>query len=259
MSVDVYQALVLDATPDPDQPGALKVKIPELFEDFECPYLVPPLFPGGVLGGWQNVPLPDSTGDEDRRVLVIRLAPDTFRWIGTSQLSPLLEAYDLTQVSGMISQEKRHAIRILDADGNEVDGISLLTSAAGWESSPANVTRLDLNPTTGVTLSTQEEAELLLHPEGSLELQTKLGRVAVDTSGNVEAFGPEVKLHHGGLTSAVIIDGTSVSFMSQLGSSLTELSTLLAGLGLAAPNAMATGGMSTAGLWRSTIAKGEGL
>jgi hypothetical protein len=114
-----FEAIVTDPAPDSSMPGFIKVKIPELFGQNELPHLVGPVYPGWTAGGWHSVPsasLPSSVTDEtDVRVLVVKLAPYVYRYVGTTQGWDAIEA-DPGAICGARSPDGKHTI-LLDADG----------------------------------------------------------------------------------------------------------------------------------------------
>lgn len=120
--VQIFEAIVTDGAPDPDMPGFIKVRIPELF-DSELPHLVGPIHPGWTAGGWQSVPgsvLPESVSDETEvRVLVVKLAPYVYRYMGTTQGWDTVEATAGT--CGVRSSDGAHTI-LLDVDGIRLAG-----------------------------------------------------------------------------------------------------------------------------------------
>lgn len=124
VGVQIFEAIVTDPAPDPDLPGFIKVKIPELFGQDELPQLVGPIHPGWTAGGWHSVPnstLPSSVTDEtDVRVLVIKLAPYVYRYIGTTQGWDVIEAAAGT-ICGVRSPDGKHTI-LMDADGIRLSG-----------------------------------------------------------------------------------------------------------------------------------------
>lgn len=124
VGVQIFEAIVTDVAPDPDMPGFIKVKIPELFGDNELPCLVGPIHPGWTAGGWQSVPsatLPASdTSEEDVRVVVVKLAPYVYRYMGTTQGWSTIEGSPGT-VCGVRSPDGKHTI-LMDADGVRISG-----------------------------------------------------------------------------------------------------------------------------------------
>lgn len=122
VGVQIFEAIVTDVAPDSSMPGFIKVKIPELFGSDEVPYLIGPVYPGWTAGGWHSVPsdtLPSSDTDEDVvRVLVVKLAPYTYRYIGTTQGWSTIEDSP-GSICGARSPDGKHTI-LFDADGARI-------------------------------------------------------------------------------------------------------------------------------------------
>lgn len=122
--VQIFEAIVTNAAPDADMPGFIKVKIPELFGDDELPCLVGPIHPGWTAGGWQSVPaatLPASDTDEENvRVIVVKLAPYVYRYMGTTQGWSTIEGSPGT-ICGVRSPDDKHTI-LMDTDGLRFSG-----------------------------------------------------------------------------------------------------------------------------------------
>lgn len=114
MRAGLYEAIVVDGLPDPARPGCVKVRIPELFGELECPHLITPLFPGAV-GGWQSTPGIETPEGEEERILVLHLGGASFRWLGTSQGNPDIEKDPL--LSGARSHDGKSAAYLHDEDG----------------------------------------------------------------------------------------------------------------------------------------------
>ncbi len=123
MSVGLFEAIVVNEAPDPELPGYISVKIPELFGDAEVPEPIPPLFPGGISGWGGITPSTAPPADEtipdnatDVKVTVIRIAPETFRWFGTSQGWKFLTD-NAGKVCGARSPDGKKQIYLSNDDG----------------------------------------------------------------------------------------------------------------------------------------------
>lgn len=128
----LYEAVVLDGAPDGALPGHIEVSIPELFG--ETPVLVTPMFPSWHSGGWQSTP--GSVNPDDPagfvRVVVARLAENSFRWMGTSQAWELVAGTPGS--AGARSGDGRHAVRMSDDEGVVLEsqaGNQLVVAADG--------------------------------------------------------------------------------------------------------------------------------
>lgn len=117
--VELYEAIVVDGAPDPGLPGHIKVQIPELFDEEDLPVLIPPIYPGWHAGGWASVPVPVNPdgGDEPVRVIVARVGPESYRWIGTSQGFDLITAAEAGTRAGARSGDGRHTVYIDNSNG----------------------------------------------------------------------------------------------------------------------------------------------
>lgn len=118
-----YEAIVTDHAPDSEMPGFVKVKIPMLFGDDEVPFLVGPIHPGWTAGGWQahpNVELPSGMSETDVRLIVVKLGPNTYRYLGTTQGWDLIEATP-GMACGARSFDGHHTV-VLDENGFRATG-----------------------------------------------------------------------------------------------------------------------------------------
>lgn len=111
-----FEAIVTDPAPDDAAPGNIRVRIPELFGDSEVPLDIAPLFPGWTAGGWQSVPGSTTPENTETRVIVIRVGPSSYRWIGTSQ--PWSTVTDAPgTIAGARSGDGKHWIILDNAKG----------------------------------------------------------------------------------------------------------------------------------------------
>jgi hypothetical protein len=124
-SLQLYEAIVVDAAPSGGAPGHLSVQIPELFGEDTLPVTVAPLFPGWSGGGWQSVPGTVTPDGQQTRVIVAQLGPESFRWIGTSQWWDFVAGAPGAQ-SGARSGDGRHRVYL----SNDI-GIGLETDLGG--------------------------------------------------------------------------------------------------------------------------------
>lgn len=112
----VFEALLVDNTPDPERPGFLRLKIPDLSGGDPYPHLVGPMFAGWVAGGWQSIPAVKTPEGQPTRLLVHYGGDGTVRWFGTSQLMPEVANAPGT-VTAVRSADGRHYISISDSNG----------------------------------------------------------------------------------------------------------------------------------------------
>lgn len=164
---NVYEAIVIDAYPDANRPGFIRVAIPELFGSDAVPVLIAPLYPGCTNGGWCSIP------NTDDRVIVIRIARSTFRWMGTSIPMDFVAADPENNV-GVRSKDGYHAILINNGTG------------------------ICIEATSDVAYS-----HIILKPDGECEiLNSSGGGVVVTAAGETEvkaSAGQVLKLSGGGV------------------------------------------------------------
>lgn len=118
-----YEAIVTNSAPDDQMPGYIKVKVPGLCGELELPFLVGPIYPGWTAGGWHSTPkveVPSGDDETQARVIVVQMAPNVFRYIGTTQGWSEIED-SAGESAGMRSFDGSHSI-LVDADGVRITG-----------------------------------------------------------------------------------------------------------------------------------------
>lgn len=165
----LYEAIVHDIGPFEDHPGALIVRIPEVYGDDPCPDLVEPLWTGWSGGGWHGVPDLTLPSDEegDVRVLVLKIGHGTWRWLGHSQGWSAVTDRPGTR-SGARSGNGNSRVSldndlgILSAVKSEVDGYTDKSSYM-WVGPTNNMT---MQTADGVLIQLSDEKITILSPDG---------------------------------------------------------------------------------------------
>jgi len=187
--VRLYEAVVVDGNPDPNLPGHIEVRIPELYgNEAVAPTLIPPLYPGASFGGWQSVPQASNPDEPEAevRVVVAHMGLQTFRWLGTSQPFSAIAADPANRV-GARSKDGRHSIFMDSVLG---------TFISIGSDNVATSTFIVLDPTDDSITMTTATGAVVQISENLIHLQNLAGDVLQldDTNG--------VKLmHNGGIAS----------------------------------------------------------
>jgi hypothetical protein len=222
----LYEAVVLDGVPEPDLPGHVKAQIPELYADAEYPYLIPPLYPGPSLGGWQSVP---SAGEG---IAVIDLGGGSFRWIGTLDTAAAIGANPAGRV-GARSKDGRHSIIIDDTYGVQFavqddaademqfvridpDGTIQINTALGHTFLMQTDDELvHLQTPGGNILQMSTDGIMMVHSDGVASMELKSGDIATLGGTVVQISGGSIELGDGSIppTNPYIL---SLSFMADL-------------------------------------------
>jgi hypothetical protein len=228
MSVQVYEAIVVNSAPDGAPPGHISVYCPEIAGSEELPVTVAPLYPGWTAGGWHSQPqsvLPEtesaSGGDDDKvRVIIMAVTQYDLRWIGTSQYWS--EITDNPTRCGARSPKGHHKV-ILDDDA----GVQIVVSDASNTSGPKNYMSIGTN--NAVVLATADGATLYME-DGVVSILNSAGDTLVLDSSNgisiVHNGGGEILALESGLAKLiganVQIVGGVVTVVGQGGIALTN-------------------------------------
>jgi hypothetical protein len=239
--VRLYEAVVVDGNPDPDLPGYIRVRVPELFGNDEVPVLIPPLYTGASFGGWHSVPRAlDPDTEDELRCIVMHLGNLSFRWIGTSQPFPTVLERPTTAV-GARSPDGRHSVIMdselgvyLTAGSDNVedefsyisidpreDVVSISTSTGSVAQFTENLVHiqnfdgdvLQLDATNGVTL---------MHSNGIASLNLKSGDVAALSGSVVQVNGGSIELG-GGVVPPLNPYMLSLSFLADMQLLMTDI------------------------------------
>lgn len=218
--IQLYEAIVVDSQPDGEPPGHILVQIPELFGDgIDVPVSIAPLFPGWFAGGWQSVPsvISPDEDEENVRVVVVHLARNTFRWMGTSQAYDFITDNPGTR-AGARSGDGRHAIYMDDAGGVYIE--------AGSDNNDGPVNFLSIAPDDTILMQTSD---------GSLVQLTPTQAVLMDATGDVLelADGTITMMQRDGVSYLSLQDGD----VSVLGGTVVQINggTIELGGGVSSP------------------------
>ena len=221
MTIQLYEAEVVDGRPDRNLPGHIKVKIPQLYRDHEVPALIPPMYPGSPFGGWQSIAWPTNPDDDSKpvRVIVAHLGGTSFRWLGTSQSWSSISGNPETR-AGARSADGRHQI-ILDstlgvfmlAESDNVseshffqidpatDVIQMRTAHGTGlvlgENSLGVI--VPMTATTSHVLQMNSDGVQLMHEAGISYLSMESGDITKLNGGNVQVSGITIELGSGTL------------------------------------------------------------
>lgn len=248
-------------------PGFVKVKIPELFGDNELPNLVGPIYTGWTAGGWQCVPgttLPDSdTNETVVRVIVVRLSPYIYRYIGTTQGWDVIENSPGTKC-GARSPNGLHYIVMENDDGIQI----VVSSLDGGDAKNFLSIGTDGTVTIGVnagsivhladgTVSVQDSSgnTFILSEDNGIALSHSGGTELLSLSdGQAKLIGTDVLVAGGAVTivgqGGIVLTNDLLgvasteplilgsTFLTALAAALTELVAAPTGLGMPTTNTM---------------------
>lgn len=168
MSIRLYEAEVIDGHPDPERPGHIKVRIPQLYRDNDVPVLIPPLYPGSPFGGWQSIAWPSNPDDSSLpvRVIVAHLGGNSFRWMGTSQSWSSVSDNPETRV-GARSPDGRHSIQLDSSLGAFVIVKSTEEDGSQFFHMDPDENIIQMSTAHGTTFLLSEEKAGIIVPSGS--------------------------------------------------------------------------------------------
>lgn len=169
----VFEALLVDNTPDPERPGFLRLKIPDLSGGDPYPHLVGPMFAGWVAGGWQSIPAVKTPEGQPTRLLVHYGGDGTVRWFGTSQLMDIVGSSPGT-MSAVRSGDGRHYMLI-----DSLHGIQMSVKQDGADL----YSYLSISPSGNLQL--QSASNTLLKLDSGFYLQTSQSHALSMGSGGV--------------------------------------------------------------------------
>lgn len=215
--VKLYEAVVTDGNPDPDLPGFIEVRIPELFGDNVIPNLVAPMYPGASFGGWQSVPQAENPiNGNEVRVIVAHMGRLSFRWLGTADAFSAILTDPENRV-GCRSKDGRHALFLDNLAGfftavqsDTVDEMSLISV------SPSDDT-IVIQTATGETIQLSPEQVAIVAPDVDAAVSHVL---QMDVTNGVQV------MHKDGVSYISLEDGdiTKVNgFVVQISGSTIEL------------------------------------
>lgn len=201
--VRLYEAIVVNGTPDPALPGFIQVQIPALFGDKTVPSLIPPLYPGASFGGWQSVPqATNPLNDEPVRVIVAHMGRTSFRWLGTSQPFSAITADPANRV-GARSKDGRHAIFM-----DSIEGIFLATASDAEGVTESNF--IQITPADdSITIQTAKGDMISIKPE----------QLAILISDGVDSHALQMDITNG----IVMMHKAGISYLSLEDGDITRL------------------------------------
>jgi hypothetical protein len=220
MSVRLYEAVVTEAAPSGEPAGFITVRCDELLFGQNLPVSVGPLFPGWTGGGWQSSPLPASPDGGDSRVIIIELATETYRWLGTSE-----EWSWITDGKG-----KRAGMR--SSDGKRV---------------------IQVDDDSGVLISIDSGPSIELKNGNQVLIKTNAGMTIDIGASLMTTYKTSSAVAYAALTDGLPVN----SFHIKLASALTELMALPAAFGVPTTNTAAFIALLAASSYKSTTTKVE--
>jgi hypothetical protein len=268
--VRLYEAIVVNGVPDPNLPGHIEVKIPEMFRDEVVPYLIPPLYPGASFGGWQSVPQATDPTDPDAevRVTVMHMGRNSFRWVGTTQVFSAIGGDPANRV-GARSKDNRHSIFLdsllgvfISAGSDQNDGdagptnyiamdptddsITINTVGGGMVQVKASLVNLMDGSGNFVQMSSASGGQVLLsHSAGVANLSLRSGDVAALSATTVQINGGSIELGGGVLAPTHAYLLTSTHFTDWI-AWLSALDTFMAAVALDTIDSPATAAAAVA-------------
>lgn len=259
----MYEAEVVDLAPDSALPGYINVRIPELFGPDTMPTPVGPLFSGSV-GGWHCTPTLRTPEGETTRVIVIKVAPYVYKYVGTTQGWETVNDSQGT-ACGVRSGNGRHRILLKDDTGLQMvvspsddgvttknyvsvgtDGTISLGTQSGSTVAISEVTISVLNAAGDALLLDSDDGIILVHHDGvsvvsltedEIKMLSKSVQVNANTVNIVGRSGIVLTDDLTGLTptESLLLGNT---FLIDLSKALTELAAIVA-LGFPTTNTLA--------------------
>lgn len=244
----LFEAIVVDAAPDPEYPGFLRVKIPDLTGGDDYPHLVGPMFPGWVAGGWQSIPAAKTPEGEPTRLIVHYGGENTIRWFATTQVMPSI-ASNQGLAAGARSPDGRHYVNIHNTRGItlgvQTDGettysyIAIKPDGSIQFQAGQNVTKFGsdqifLMSSDSHALDLSTNGAILMNGDGKTFVSLT-GGVASLRGDNVVLAGATITMGDGNVLPTERLLKTN-SFFPALGGALTEM---VAAIGVPCPTATA--------------------